>query len=316
MQRRPKTFQQPPALQPLLFALLCVLALIALLHFPDDGNEGPPEPGVVADPAIVELSLLPASNQPVQGVSGPAESLDDEGGSQATSSRPEATRAPDMRLLSTVRDKTRVIPKGAYFHLVELSMKVSPRELEEKLAIRNPSLAEIVRNPDAFRGKPVRLEGYVRRITPIDPGPNNLGVRVLYECAVFSDEYDLNPWFFVVLHIPEGMPTGDGLRERVTATGYFLKLWAYQAGDGLRYAPLFIGPRLVWHPAPRETGLRPLEVALFVLLLGLVITFAVVLWWSARPAPPRRSSPEAQVAPPADLGAPEEFLRELEETER
>ncbi len=312
--RRPPA-HRPPALSVLLIALACTIVLIGLLYAPRRGRQDRLRVrDLRGDEAVIETSFPAGAAVSSRPGAEQRQGGRVQGADEAEGKRPAREEAhPDMRLLSTVRDKTRVIPKGAYFHLVELAMKVRPQVLETRLAISNPPLVQLVRNPDAFRGKPVRLDGYVRRVTPIDPGPNDLGVRVLYECAVFSDEYDLNPWIFVVLHVPRAMPTGDGLRERVTATGYFLKLWAYQAGDGMRFAPLLIGPRLVWHPAPSRTGLGALEPVLLVLLLLLVLTFGLVLWWSARTRPPRRQPEPAAIEPAQDAGPPEEFLGKLAE---
>lgn len=319
MPRRRRTpLHRPPALPGLLVAMTLAVVVLVVLRSISDGDKraGAFRNSEAARPPVIETTT-PATPLTVTLTKDVAPDQKDVSTGPPDIAPPDtiAHAMPDMRLLSTIKDKTRVIPKGAYFHLVELCMKVNVHELEENLAVRNPPLVQIVRNPQAFRGRPIRLDGYVRRITPIDPGPNNLGVRVLYECAVFSDEHDLNPWIFVVLHVPEEMPTGDGLRERVTATGFFLKLWAYQAGDGMRFAPLLIGPRIVWHPAPSDAGFGPLEAALFILLLVLVATFGLVLWWSGRSAPGRSPEPDAKVEPPADAGAPEEFLKRLETEE-
>ncbi len=293
----------PPPLRLLVAGLVLVVSLLLAIGVTVRAP-GPREAGLVesllAPEEIVRTSFVAPQSEPIRPQ--PA---------AAAEQRPEP--GANARLLGTVRDKTRAIPKGAYFHLLELALRTPVQELEAQ-AIRNPSLAELVRYPDRFRGKVVQLDGYVRRVTLIDPGPNRLGVRSLYECAVFSDELDRNPWIFVVLHVPEAMPKGDNLSERVTATGFFLKLWAYRAGDGLRFAPLLIGPRLVWHPAP-ESRTGPISVVLFVLLLGLVAVFAAVLWWSARSV--ARStrvdrSTDVERFAELDQGSPEEFLQELE----
>ncbi len=330
--RRPAAALPPPPLQGLLFALLLTVGLLlattTLIRQPPHQDTSPSATAVDAllPEQIVEAPLLgtavatPSGSSAAPTADPPSPAAGDRGKAEAAGERPKPPTV-DHRLLSTVRDKTRAIPKGAYFHLLELALRIPVQQLEAA-AVRNPPLAELVRYPERFRGKPVMLQGYVRRITLIDPGPNRLGLRSLYECAVFSDEFDRNPWIFVVVHVPEQMPKGDNLAERVTATGFFLKLWAYRAGDGLRFAPLLIGPRLVWHPAPAG-GLGTLNVVLFVLLVSLVAVFAAVLWWSARSrrrieAVMTRSVGTEKQPPLAELdqGAPEEFLKELEQRER
>jgi hypothetical protein len=229
-------------------------------------------------------------------------------------------RKMDQRLLGTVRDRTSSIPRGAYFHLVRLAQEVEPAALQ-KAALANPPLVELMSQPERFRGRPIRLDGYARRITAMDPGPNTAGVTLLYEVAVFSHEGDHNPWIFVVLQVPDQMPRGDDLAEAVTATGFFLKLWAYRAQDGVRVAPLLVGPRIVWRPAVQDPAFGRLGWLVATAIFCLVVLVGVTAW-SALPGPyfkrshGVRETHHLASGASQDPGNPEEFLRHLEEADR
>lgn len=229
----------------------------------------------------------------------------------------------DRRLLAGVKDRTGVIPPGAYFHLLDVARRTPTELLEDQQARKNPSLAELAGSPALFRGVAVRIDGCARRVTPMHLGANTLGLDTVYQVDVFSSEFDQNPWVFVVSGLPDGFPVQDHMVESVSVTGYFLKLWAYKAGDGPRFAPLLVGHRLVWRPRAADTQFTRFGYAMIGILLGLIGTFLVVVWWSQRsarrhrPLPPSRlSAQQIETIRQLDNGGPEAALRRLEQAAR
>jgi hypothetical protein len=144
------------------------------------------------------------------------------------------------------------------------------------------TFAHFSASPERYRGQPVFLKGHVRRMTEIKPIENREGFERLYEGWLFTEESQDNPYVIVVSRLPEDFPLGGGIVEDVSFAGYFLKLWAYRAGDGDRYAPLLIGHRVVWHP--RRAGFVP-SVSIHVMILAGVAVLISILFavtWYAR----------------------------------
>jgi hypothetical protein len=105
----------------------------------------------------------------------------------------------------------------------------------------------------------------------------------LYE--VWGHSVDSGSWLysFVVANLPEGMPVGRRVNERVRFVGYFLKLQGYhEAGAKPRAAPLsapmFIG-RLIWiRPEPPAPSAWNATWAL-VLVGGFALVVVLQLAW-------------------------------------
>jgi hypothetical protein len=115
-------------------------------------------------------------------------------------------------------------------------------------------LNDFVQRPDEQRGKLFQIDLNVRRVMSYDAPANSAGIKKVYEVTGWTTES--KAWLYVVLtaHLPEGMPIGAEVSERVTFAGYFLKLQGYhEAGAAPRdkplVAPLLIG-RMAWQPPP------------------------------------------------------------------
>ena len=67
----------------------------------------------------------------------------------------------------------------------------------------------------------------------------------LYEAWIFTPTPARYPYCCVFEDVPEGLPVGPNVSERVVFNGYFLKLMSYQAGDVPRGAPVLVG-RIGW----------------------------------------------------------------------
>lgn len=285
-----------------------------------------PTPGIQADaspkPLLVHEELPPGV---FVGSAADAEPSGSDPIQSGIESQPESPATPpeiDPTVFEGIRDKTRRIPPEAYFHLLDLARRVPDEELEEQARRRALTFAHFSASPKLFRGQPVFLKGHLRRMTEIKPVENREGFETLYEGWLFTEESQDNPYVIIVSRLPDDFPLGGSIVEDVSFAGYFLKLWAYRAGDGDRYAPLLIGHRVVWHP--RRAAFVPSASMHLGILAGVAVLIAVlfgVTWYARRTAAATRQmvashssrpSPEAihSLGEMATLST-EEFLADM-----
>jgi hypothetical protein len=191
---------------------------------------------------------------------------------------------PDVGLpdLDVVLDKTRGIgddERDAYFQLLDHAAQGDYKQqfalAERNLAIfeqrfydnqkqalkAGPNLpryrfslyADLLKDPQAYRGQLLPLRGHVRRLEEMRliDGDDDLGVA--YQAYLFTDDSRTHPYIVVSREVPPGMPRGGDILEEVAVAGYFFKIYAYDAQDAVRIAPLLIAQRLEWFPR-REAG--------------------------------------------------------------
>lgn len=174
---------------------------------------------------------------------------------------------------------------------------------------------DFVQSPDEHRGQMVELVLHAKSIhqwagPPMYPSP-------LYE--VWGPTAQSGSWFYVavVVNLPEGMPVGRNLNERVRVVGYFFKLQGYQRkpGDPPLPAPLVIG-RMIWIKPQHDAAEAPDWLGqwaggapgwlLWGGLLAVVAVTVAVAWIVGR----SRRSTLRRVAPGAGLSPvpPESWL--------
>jgi hypothetical protein len=76
---------------------------------------------------------------------------------------------------------------------------------------------------------------------------------------------------------PDGLEVGGDLTEEVRVTGYFFKLYRYDAQDSSWKAPFLLAGAVEWkkHDTVRAAGLG----AEVYLLVGLVVGMIGFVWW-------------------------------------
>lgn len=214
----------------------------------------------------------------------------------------------DPDILRPVRDRTYLIPESereAYYQVLQHARRVDAQNLqaaarEHRLSrirqaarpgVRDdllerpetfPVFVDLFRNPEEYRGKPVTLRGYARKLIsyPADD-PNEHGIETLYEAWIFTEDSQGNPAVVVCTEVPDGMPRGDNINEQVSVTGYFFKMYGYPARDTTRVAPMILADRLVWYPARGPAAWRPSPVVYASTGAGVLGLIAVV-WWLSR----------------------------------
>lgn len=291
-------------------------------------NEGAPEAVVTVAQAVAPSQEVSDDSESGRFEVPSAESPDTAGEApefDAATQPPEAPPGPvglDLSRLAVVRDNTRLSMRGneeaePYYYVLDFASRIEPAELEA-LARRDLTFAQFLDSPGDYRGELVHLQGAVKRLIRYEAGPNDYGLDQLYEAWLFTEDSYNNPYVIVCTRIPEGMPMGDAISERVRVAGFFFKNNAYSAADAPRIAPMILAQRLVWiRPAAASGGPTPLKVLAGLIAVGSVAAVVVFLWLRRRtPSPADRlaaGSPasmealdQAQAAP-----QPEQFLDQL-----
>ncbi len=200
-------------------------------------------------------------------------------------------------LLANVSDNTiglQFEDRPAYFNGLWLCRQLEPRDLA-RLAEETRQLwisgkpadeqkkpwqpfVEVFQNPEAFRGHPVTLHGYFRKLVKYDPGKNDLGFRHVYEGWMYTDDSQSNPAVVIFTKKPDQLPVGADITEEVHFTGYFLKMYGYHAQDTTRRAPLFVAGEVTWipHRPANERATIPTWAYVTTALVVLAAIVAVV----------------------------------------
>jgi hypothetical protein len=201
----------------------------------------------------------------------------------------------DAEVLAGVEDKAPVrnadqnpYEAQAYYYVLARA-KHAPVEALAKAARRDPTYAHLFEEPAKYRGQIVHLEGRLRRLRQFDTSryAAKLGVPVVYEAWVFDERYFGNPYCLLITSLPAGLAVGEQLDRTVAFDGYFFKRYRYKAGDGLRDAPLLIGPTLIPREAPAVEespwSFSRLFLPLFLsFILGTVLLAVILGWWFRR----------------------------------
>lgn len=206
-------------------------------------------------------------------------------------------------LLESITDNSigiRFEERNAYFRVLELAMRTplseqeeNARDFREARRLSNPRYAkrkpdqfpafvDLFQNPDAYRGRPVSLHGVMRKLTKFDPGKNNVDIHELYEGCVYTDDSQSNPAVVVFLNKPEGLTVGGDLTEEVRLTGYFFKMYGYEAQDVARKAPMILAGEVDWKKGPRPYKPEALGPEVYLLVTMVILVLGFVFWQGNR----------------------------------
>ena len=150
-----------------------------------------------------------------------------------------------------------------------------------------PTYADIVINDHvAYNGQLMTLRGRVRRITK-SPADEKIryDLGTLYEIWFYTEDSQAHPTVAVCTSVPQGLldkarKEGERLDERISITGYFFKMYVYEAQDTERFVPMLLAQRFKWHPPPAEKKLQSAVYVLpFIAVLGVGMAY---LFWRTR----------------------------------
>lgn len=263
--------------------------------FPNDIE--PPEPGdrIRVAGLFLKITELPDGDSQSPATAALIASPAFEGEDQSTSG------LPDPSLWSVIAHRTlgvRSTESGLYYRLLSDAASADPAKLRksasEHLAARrraNPALdkgeafpifVDLFKNPEAYEGQVVTLNGYAREIRKYPAAENAVGLENLYEVWLFTDDSQGNPAVIVAASAPENVPLGEDLQVPVRATGYFFKIYGYEARDTTRVAPMILAGRLEVLPEPEIQGPPWWLLALLGGILLALIVWLVVSYYGSR----------------------------------
>lgn len=158
------------------------------------------------------------------------------------------------------------------------------------------------------RGEPLTVDGIARRATRIEVDDpvrrRQIGTDHYWELFVFVETslikinehlQESYPIVCCVRTLPDGMPTGQSITERVRVSGFAMKRYGYplpklrgadgKQGEERRETPLLIGKQAVWLPAPSPASAASLLGWVFTGLAGIIgLLLAVGVWSFSRAA--------------------------------
>jgi len=186
--------------------------------------------------------------------------------------------------LSDIKDNTRFRPKErpAWFALfAQLQAMTSPQLAVE--ATDELTYAQLLGQPEAYRGRLVTIRGTVLREEVQQPGENDLGINTYHRLWLKPSGGGQWPLVVYVLNLPKPFPRGDEIRETVSVRGFFFKNWSYPWQDGLGLAPVVLARDVEWTPpvvqAPTEL---PTERETTLAVLGAAAFAGLVVWWAIK----------------------------------
>jgi len=104
----------------------------------------------------------------------------------------------------------------------------------------------------------------------------------LYEIWFYTEDSQAHPTVAICTSLPQELldktrEEGERLDEPVSVTGYFFKMYVYDAQDTVRFVPMLLAHQVEWQPKPAE---RKLLSAIYVLpfIAALVVGMIYVLW--------------------------------------
>ncbi len=204
--------------------------------------------------------------------------------------------------LQAIQDGTKLAPEdnSAYYGLLHQAEVVDEQALtaaaSQFLASRQqqtqlPVFLDMLRNPTAYRGQPVTLKGHTLQVLSYEALENPWGITTLYEASFFEEDAQGNLATIIFLERPDRLPLGDKLVDGVTVTGYFLKLYHYDAEDKHTHkAPFLLARTLQVAPPPAEHGSAPAWL-IPVVVVGVMFLIVLIVWVQVRD---RRLSNERQ----------------------
>ncbi|MBM4076413.1 MAG: hypothetical protein FJ267_12330, partial [Planctomycetes bacterium] len=206
-------------------------------------------------------------------------------------------------VMDAVQDNTmgiRYEERDAYFEILALAQEIPLshqqqfadefRELRRSefpsYARRKPSefptFVDLFQFPEEYRGRPVTLHGVLRKLTKFNPGKNSYGIQEAYEGWIYTGDSQSHPTAVVFLNKPYDLSVGGDLTEEVRVTGYFFKMYGYDANDVPRKAPLILAGEIEWRRGQGRYIARslPFELYLIVGFVAFVVGYAI--WQSNR----------------------------------
>lgn len=256
-------------------AILCLCVAGAMNRFPGRGQDTDNSLDVAIDESVEEV-------EPIEIPAGAVE-LPQEFYNQVAT-RSIGISEAEAPAYYAILHHAQVIPsdrlRQAAFRYRQVRHEQSPLFRDKPISEFQP-FVDLFKNPDKYIGQPVTMTGYTRRLVSVPADPNPYGIETLYELWLFTDDSQNNPLVVVCSEVPEDLPRGDDLINGITVTGYFFKLYGYDAEDNKRLAPMLLAHRVTWNPPKPAEPLPISPWVLYPVLLGIIGIVIFLLWYTA-----------------------------------
>jgi hypothetical protein len=185
--------------------------------------------------------------------------------------------------LTHVEDDTpfRSSEADAYYHLFKVLADNDPKEIEKE-SRGVVTFTQLFTQPKVYRGELVTFKGEVRSAVVRQPPHNAYGITTYYKtCIKPEDRAEVVLAYF--LELDNDFPLGEQIRVPVEFTGFFYKRMPYEAGDGIRTAPLLLARNVTRRLPTVVEGAPPIEpfdpTALIGALIGAAMFSLAVIWF-------------------------------------
>lgn len=245
------------------------------------------------------------------------------------------------RLMAAVKDNTtgvRYEEREAYLWILRLASEVPLRRQEQfaadlraerrelnpsykrRKAEDFPQFVDLFTHPEVYRGRPVTLRGVMRKLTKFELGKNKMGLDTAYEGWVYTGDSQGNPAVVVFTSKDDRLPVSGDIQEEVEFTGYYFKMYGYDAQDVTRKAPMILAGEVRWIPHPYKAVYTPIGIGWYALATFLFLMLIYWVWQVNRKEMPPRPAldiePDFQHFPPQEHRAPNPLLpHSMTETE-
>ncbi len=184
-----------------------------------------------------------------------------------------------LKHLNETSEKAQI--QAAEFNLQQRRSEI--KTFRDHPNLKLPLFPDIFKNSSRYKGKLVTLTGRVRKLIHYPAEKNEYGIKTLYEAWLFTDDSQQNPAVIICTEVPKalqnGLPEGKEVIDHVSITGYLFKMYAYNAQDDRRVAPMILARRLIWSPqAVDEKGGHLFSVILAGTLIVIIVGAAIVMW--------------------------------------
>jgi hypothetical protein len=114
---------------------------------------------------------------------------------------------------------------------------------------------QLISQPDVYRGKGVKVRGFLRGAEKIMVPENELGIHQYYVLWMRPKESDFTPYCIYALFLPDGFPSVGkqfvALNETIEVSGIFFKIRSYLAKGGeMENCPLILANSFHWIRTP------------------------------------------------------------------
>ncbi len=194
--------------------------------------------------------------------------------------------AIDQALLESIEDNTtfRDEESAAWFHLLDI-VRTSDSQQFASASLGEIAYAQLLNQPEHYRGRVVRIDGNARRVEQIAPAANDHGIDTLFRIIIQPSRDLLRPFTLYCLELPAGWSVGDQLPNngRLSVDGLFFKNWVYNNSQGVDLSPVFVSRSLAPISAPHTLVDRtPPLPAWQLIALALLAAAVAVVWVASR----------------------------------